>query len=504
MPQNCIYLQCSEELFEKNSSIAEYEIIENLKTDHKNIQNIITMHNTTNQMSRRHFLATTGAIAGTALLNPLSDIKAKTTGISAPTGKKLRIALVGTGGRGTSMWGRDILKSYPDYLEFVGLCDKNEGRAETGKRIIGTSCPTYTDFEKMMNETKPDVLIVTTMDSTHHQFIIRGMELGADIITEKPMTTDEKKIQAILDAEKRTGKTCRVTFNYRYSPHRAKIWELLRAGEIGDITSVDFHWYLDTSHGADYFRRWHRLVECSGSLWVHKASHHFDLLNWWIDSDPESVYALGALNHYGKNGTIRAENCRTCPHTDKCKFFFDITKNKNYMELYVVNEKYDGYLRDGCVFKKDVNIFDKMAATIKYKNGVQVAYSLTTYSPYEGYRIAFNGTKGRLEAWIQESKPTSDANYDEIVLFKNFNKRQYIQIPFGTSGHGGGDALLKDQIFLPNIDDPFQQCANTRDGALACLVGIAARNSIASGQPVKIADLTSIQPQEKKLYKRIL
>lgn len=94
------------------------------------------MHNTTNQMSRRHFLATTGAIAGTALLNPLSDIKAETTGISAPTDKKLRIALVGTGGRGTSMWGRDILKSYPDYLEFVGLCDKNEGRVETGKRIM--------------------------------------------------------------------------------------------------------------------------------------------------------------------------------------------------------------------------------------------------------------------------------------------------------------------------------------------------------------------------------
>lgn len=179
-----------------------------------------------------------------------------------------------------------------------------------------------------------------------------GNGVGSRHYHGKPMTTDEKKIQAILDAEKRTGKTCRVTFNYRYSPHRAKIWELLRAGEIGDITSVDFHWYLDTSHGADYFRRWHRLVECSGSLWVHKASHHFDLLNWWIDSDPESVYALGALNHYGKNGTIRAENCRTCPHTDKCKFFFDITKNKNYMELYVANEKHDGYLRDGCVFKK--------------------------------------------------------------------------------------------------------------------------------------------------------
>ena len=449
-----------------------------------------------NKISRRHFLAATGAITGAALLNPLSEVAAKAVENPNVAGKKLRLAIVGTGGRGTSMWGYDLMKSYPDYIEFVGLCDKNEGRVETGKKIIGASCPTYTDFEKMMKGTRPDVLIVTTMDSTHHHFIIRGMELGADIITEKPMTTDEKKIQAILDAEKRTGKNCRVTFNYRYSPHRAKIWELLRAGEIGDITSVDFHWYLDTSHGADYFRRWHRLVECSGSLWVHKASHHFDLLNWWIDSDPESVYALGSLDHYGKNGTFRAENCRTCPHTSKCKFYYDITRNQNYMDLYVANEKYDGYLRDGCVFKNDVNIFDKMAATIRYKNGVQVAYSLTTYSPYEGYRIAFNGTKGRLEAW--------DVNFDELVLFKNFGKREYIQIPFGTSGHGGGDALLKDQIFLPGIKDPYKQCASVRDGALACLVGIAARNSIATGQPVKIADLTSIQPQEKKLYQRIL
>ena len=69
------------------------------------------------------------------------------------------------------------------------------------------------------------------------------------------------------------------------------------------------------------------------------------------------------------------------------------------------NEKYDGYHRDGCVFRNDVNIYDKMAATIKYKNGVQVSYSLTAYSPYEGYRIAFNGTKGRMDAWIQESDP---------------------------------------------------------------------------------------------------
>ena len=449
-------------------------------------------------MSRRNFLAVSGAIAGTTIIDPKSKILANNvTGVSENS-KKRRIALVGTGVRGIGMWGSSVVRDYGDYTEFVGLCDINPGRLEVGRQAIGVDCPTFTDFEQMMSRTRPDVLIVTTVDETHDYFIEKGMEMGADIICEKPMAIDEKKIQRIIDAEKRTGRKCRVTFNYRYSPHRAKIWEILRSGEIGELTSVDFHWYLDTSHGADYFRRWHRLVEKGGSLWVHKASHHFDLLNWWIGSDPESVYALGDLQFYGKNGPYRADNCRSCPHTKECDFYWDITRSESLKKLYVDNEKYDGYQRDGCVFKDDINIYDKMGATIKYMNGVQVSYSLTTYSPYEGYRIAFNGTKGRLDAWIQESKPTSDANYDEIVVFRNFGKREYIQIPQGA-GHGGGDKLLKDQIFIPDTPDPLRQAAGVRDGALSCLVGIAARKSIASKGPVMIKDLTSLIPQEKKL-----
>jgi predicted dehydrogenase len=453
------------------------------------------MNNPEKVSSRRNFLATTGAaVTGSLLLSPFA-LSAQPVTTAA---NKLRLAMVGTGSRGIGMWGEDVNKQYKDHIEFVGLCDTNPGRLEYAKNSIGASCPLYTDFEKMMKEAKPDTLIVTTVDATHHDFIIKGMEMGANIITEKPMTTDEKKCQAIIDAEKRTGKRVTVTFNYRYSPHRAKMYELLRQGAIGKITSVDFHWYLDTSHGADYFRRWHRLEEKSGSLWVHKATHHFDLLNWWIDSDPTEVYASASLDHYGKNNPFRHTNCRPCPHKDKCNFYWDITKNKTYMDLYVNNEKHDGYLRDGCVWKEDINIYDKMAATIKYMNGVQVAYSLTTYSPYEGYRIAFNGTQGRLEAWIEESNPVEKRDYDELMLTKNFGKREFFKIPHGTSGHGGGDRLLKDKIFLPNMPDPLRQSAGTRDGALSVLIGVAARNSTKSGLPVKIADLTSIKPQLQK------
>jgi predicted dehydrogenase len=443
--------------------------------------------------NRRNFMTTIGTAATASLLIPTI---AQAT--NAP--HKKRIAIVGTGIRALDMWSKDVARTYPELVEFVGLCDINPGRLAYFKASTGFTCPTFTDFEKMMKEVKPDTLIVTTVDATHHEFIVRGMELGADIITEKPLTTDEQKCEAILQAEKRTGKKVIVTFNYRYSPHRAKMYELLRNGAIGELTSVDFHWYLDVHHGADYFRRWHRLKEKSGSLWVHKATHHFDLLNWWIESDPSEVYATASLDFYGKNNSFRHTHCRTCPHKSNCSFHWDITKNRLLTELYVNQERHDGYLRDGCVFREDINIYDKMAATIKYENGVQVSYSLTAYSPYEGYRIAFNGTKGRMDVWIEESNPIEEKNYDEIMITHNFGTREFIRVSHGQSGHGGGDRLLKDSLFGVTTADPLHQAASVRDGALSILVGIAARNSCETGKPVKIAELTSIKPEKKRRF----
>ncbi len=158
----------------------------------------------------------------------------------------------------------------------------------------------------MLAKAKPDLLMVTTVDATHSEFIVKAMQRGVDVATEKPMVIDETQCQQVLDAEKRTGRKLIVTFNYRYAPKHQKIKELLMAGEIGRVTSVDFHWFLDTSHGADYFRRWHRLRSRSGSLWVHKATHHFDLINWWLDADPVDVSAFGRLANYGKNGSVPA------------------------------------------------------------------------------------------------------------------------------------------------------------------------------------------------------
>jgi predicted dehydrogenase len=437
-------------------------------------------------LSRRDFVASSSkTVAGALFFNHLPE-----SFLATPAGSKRRLAMVGTGHRGTGMWGKNVLASYGDIIEFVGLCDINPGRVETARSMMGVSCPTFTDFETMITKTRPDTVIVTTVDGTHHRFIASALGMGCEVITEKPMTTDGAKLKIILEAQQKAKKKIIVAHNYRYTPVRGKIKELLMQERVGKVTSVDFHWYLDVYHGADYFRRWHRLREHSGSLLCHKASHHFDLLNWWIDSDPETVHAFGALEFYGRNHDFRYSHCRPCPFKQKCQFYFDMTKDKRLMNLYADNEKYDGYTRDGCVWKEDIDIFDKMAVQIRYANNVQVSYSLTTYSPYEGYRIAFNGTKGRLEIWQHERQPWPMENFDEIQITDNFGKTEYLRVPRIEADHYGGDPLMKEKIFKnPAALDPLMQAANVRDGAMSVLIGVAARTSIDTGKPVRIADL---------------
>ncbi len=447
-----------------------------------------------NKITRREFVTNVAKVtAGAAIL---SSIPASVYGFYSES--KKRVAIVGTGHRATGMWGKDIVQKYGDLVDFVGLCDINPGRLQTAKQMIGVACPTFVNYEEMILKTKPEIVIVTTPDGTHHSFIAKALELGCDVITEKPMTTSGEKLKVILDAQKKTSKNrIIVAHNYRYSPTRGKIKELLMQGRIGRLTSVDFHWYLDVNHGADYFRRWHRLREHSGTLLNHKSSHHFDLLNWWINSDPVSVHAFGALEFYGKNHEFRHTNCRPCPFKEKCQFFWDMTKDKRLMDLYAANEHYDGYLRDGCVWKEDIDIFDKMAVQIKYANNVQVSYSLTTYSPYEGYRIAFNGTKGRIDFWMHEKQSWPMDNYDEIQITDNFGQPEFLRLERIQTGHYGGDDLMRDKIFrYPDAPDTLHQAASIRDGAMAVLIGFAARNSIDSKQVVNIADLSELIPRE--------
>ncbi len=458
--------------------------------------------------SRRKFLSSISMLAASTALPIHSFAFGKTA--------KLKIVLVGTGVRGITFWGKRLVETYPEILEFVGLCDINPSRLAYAKDYMGATCPVFTDFEKMVKQSKPDLIIVTTKDSTHHEFIIKGLEMGCDVLTEKPLTTDEVKCQSIIDAEKKSEKKLIVGFNYRWSPYATKIKELLQKETIGKLVSVDFSWYLNTYHGASYFRRWHGEMESSGSLWVHKATHHFDLLNWWINSEPNEVFAYGDLEFYGKNGQQRGPNCRTCDFKDSCEFYWDINQDDFSKKLYADHEHEDGYIRDNCLFRENIDIYDKMSAQVKYTDNTILNYSLTTYSPFEGWRVAFNGTKGRIEAWqdipyhktstISEAEKHAkemdqtqqDENYVEpIIVHKLWQDHETVNVSVEKSGHGGGDERLHDKIFVnPESSDEFGRTAGLRDGAMSILIGIAAHKSIQEKRPISISALTDLKPRK--------
>jgi predicted dehydrogenase len=418
------------------------------------------------------------------------------------------------------MFHEALAKEFSEVAEIVAFCDLNPGRMELANKRIAEhghpEVPLYKaeDFDRMVEETRPDVVIVTTKDSFHSDYICRALELGCDAITEKPMTIDEDRCRQILHAVDKSQNNLTVTFNYRYAPPREQIKELIMNGEIGEVLSVDFAWMLDTRHGADYFRRWHAERENSGSLLVHKSTHHFDLVNWWIDDLPEEVFCHGTNRYYTPERAEQlglgdhAPRCLDCPCKDRCNFFLDIRENETQRELYLENEQYDGYIRDRCVFDPRVNIWDTMSVNVRYRGGCLLNYILHAYSPYEGYRIAFNGTKGRLEHWACERTYVSgdgtvpgelEEKATGTTLIREFSKPEQLKVRTGTGGHGGGDPKLLDHLFSPDpAPDTYKQRAGEVDGAYSILIGVAGYHSIDSGKPVKIAELLADAPIRSK------
>jgi len=437
-----------------------------------------------------------------------------------------RYAIVGTGVR-SKMFFSALLDTHADVGELVALCDSNATRmahyGRLAQRATGRTLPAYahTAFDTMIRDTRPDVVIVTTVDRTHHTYIIRAMELGCDVITEKPLTIDAERCQRIVDAVHRTGRDLRVAFNYRYAPANSTVKALLQAGTIGAVTSVHFEWLLDTVHGADYFRRWHRDKRNSGGLMVHKSTHHFDLVNWWLDSSPATVFGMGDLRFYGRENaeergvTAFYERAHGSDAARHDPFAIDLAANPELRSLYLEAEHEDGYHRDQSVFGDGISIEDTMAVLVRYENRALLTYSLTAYAPWEGFRAMFNGTQGRLEVDVCETSYVSGSRADpnlpgqrhldgdgssgddgpstRIRVQRHWQRAEAVPFEQGTGGHGGGDVRLLDDLFRPRGQvDPLGRAAGYLEGARSILTGIAANRSFETGRPVSVGDLVRL------------
>jgi predicted dehydrogenase len=424
-----------------------------------------------------------------------------------------RAAIVGTGNR-AQLFTEGLAER--EHVEVVAFCDPNPVRmAHHNRLLVAAGRPpasTYTPdaFTDMLRDERVDTVVVATVDALHDLYIVPALRAGCRVVTEKPMTTDAQRCRRILDA----GGDLSVAFNYRFNPVHELVHQELRRGAIGDVLSVHFEWLLDVRHGADYFRRWHREKNNSGGLMVHKAGHHFDLVQWWLGARPERVFGLGQLGFYGRENGERTGYRRgydrahgsTAAADDP--FALHLADNEGLRALYLDAEEADGYHRDRNVFGDGITIEDDMAVLVRYDSGASMSYHLTAYSPCEGYRVMFNGTGGRLELEVEESawqpprtKLTSakgavhgdtaleNAGGARILVRPLWQPPHEVEIPeFDHAGHGGGDARMLRALF-DGVRGPI---ATAADGALALATGLAANTAFAKGEAVDIDEVVRV------------
>jgi len=390
------------------------------------------------------------------------------------------------------MFGIPISRDHGDTARLVGVYDPNPKRA----RIFSERCggtPAFDGFDAMLDAARPDAVIVATIDARHHEYVVRALAKGCDVVCEKPLTTDLAKGRAILAERDRTGRDVAVTFNMRFMPYMARVKQLLAAGAIGEVTAVRLEWLLDRSHGADYFRRWHRYRRNSGGLQIHKASHHFDVVDWWLDDAPVRVYATGALRFYGANGPFRSERCTGCPHAARCAFYWDLDASPFDRALYRETEDADGYFRDRCVFAEDIDIEDTLAAQVSYARGATLSYTLCAYAPYEGFRATIDGREGRIECGEFYSGPRAAEPDGVIEVFAPDGARTVHRVPKHGVVHGGGDERLRAMLFGTGpFDDPLGRKADLLDGLRSLSVGDGINRSLRTGRPVRLTDAWDI------------
>lgn len=399
-------------------------------------------------------------------------------------------AIVGMGNRGLGAFAKGILgfphKGLPEFKKFarlVAICEPNSVRLKVAKEELKQpDLLTYTDFDLMLKEAKFDILVVATPDLTHADIVVKAFKAGKNVVCEKPLATRVEDCDQMIAAAKAAGKWLRAAQNARYGSLSLKVKSMIEGGDIGHLKLVTFEEQLDTSHGADYFRRWHRLKKNSGGLLLHKASHHFDWLNWVIGGQISQVAAFGDTSFYlpkEKRGTC----CRTCDYTAECPFYYDLPGKWDglYMRMYGEGEHEDGYIRDGCVWDPETDIEDRIAMIGEYDNGVKLNYTLSCFNPYEAVKKVFIGDAGRIEV-----------PGDRHIHYYPMHTRQkhVIEIQPGTGDHGGADAAILKSIIM-DFDEIPSARADGEQARHAVLVGTMANRSIAEKRIVKAEEFAA-------------
>lgn len=413
--------------------------------------------------------------------------------------KKYTVAIIGFGGRG-QVYGL-LMNERKDEFAVTAVCDIDRTQLQNVEKLLGlTDVALYDDEQEFFKAKRADVLVIATYDRDHVRQCVKALELGYDILLEKPISDSREEIEQLIETQKRTGGKIVVCHVLRYAAGFVKCGELLKSGVIGKLYAVDASERVEYWHMVQSFVRgqWNRL-EVAHPIIMQKTCHDFDIIQSYVGGKCVKVSSFGELGFFKPENAPEgaSERCSDCKHVDDCPF----STKKLYLEKWraagcppsdwpyskvvsdypITEEKLVRALSENdygrCVFKCDNDVCDRQFVQMQFDNGVIASLKLA-FAGGGGRRISLYGEHGEI---VFDERPNTIEirRFGEETEVLNVNA-----LNVGGYGHGGGDAGLISRFYsILSGEEPNR--TSLAESLESHLIAIAADESRKDGGEIK-------------------
>ncbi len=397
--------------------------------------------------------------------------------------KQLSVIVIGAGGRGTTY--TNLMAKEPEKFKVVGVAEPIADRRNYIIEKHGIPAENaYDTWETILDRPKfADVAIISTMDRMHKGPALKAIELGYDLLLEKPVAPTPEDCAEILNAARKKGVKIMVCHVLRYTSAFRSLKKYLDEGYVGQLISVNHLESVGYAHQSHSFVRgnWGNSEESSTML-LQKSCHDLDILQWLIGKECKRVQSFGSLTYFvPENAPADApERCAEgCPHKDECLYHTDRIYKSNlpgfWFKAHVADtktptpEQIDEALATKqygkCVYKCNNDVVDHQIVNMEFEGGLTVNFTMTAFANF-GRQIRLMGTKGELWANVEHA----EADFFEYATGKT------TKLPLNANGvdssiaggHGGGDTgiiqvlyeYLTDAVDMKEVSEIEVSCKN--------------------------------------------
>lgn len=410
-----------------------------------------------------------------------------------------KVVLLGAGQRG---------RIYANYMfeqklaKIVAVVEVNQERCEDARKFLGVgkdNC--YFDTNNFFAQGKiADAIIIASMDRDHYEHTIKAIELGYDILLEKPISPDTQECIHIAELAEKKGVKIVVCHVLRYTPFFSTIKEIIDSKRLGKVLSIQHNENIGNFHMAHSFVRgnW-RNDKISSPIALQKTCHDMDILVWLVGSSCKQIASIGDLSYFTETNAPEgsSEFCLECKVADTCRF----DARKCYLPtcgswpstVVTLDQTNEGLLQalrtsqyGRCVYRCDNNVCDRQSSLIEFHNGVIVNFTMSAFTNKmyrtikvmcEHGEICGSDLENRIEI-IPFASNQVDALHKEVIIPRATN-----------SGHGGGDSGIVDDFFGVLNGENSNSRSSIKDSIESHLMVFAAEESRMRGKMVSLEEM---------------